>query len=377
MQNFSIAFFVWGLSSDAITNIAAALAHGFWQLGMRRIYVLYLNGSVEENTSFPKGVEFVHLGVHRARQAPLPIARFLKATKPDFLISLAFLNIPAILGWLLSNRKSTKLVISQQNTLIYKAQVEHKGELLMQSQLWLAQFFYSKVSGLVATTPALLEEMVKQVGISLPQARMTTIPNLVNAPLIAQQGQAPTNHPWLQNKQKPVLLSVARLAKQKNFPLLLHAFAIVRQQLDVRLIIVGEGGERALLEQLVHELGLEQDVSLPGASQNPWSYMSKADLFVLTSEEEAFGLVLVEAMACGLPVVATDAIAGGPRSIINDNQYGLLTPNHHVDALADALVKVLSSPALRDQLITAGKERCQTFEPEKVAQQWLSFLEQL
>lgn len=376
MQNISIAFFVWGLSSDAITNIAAALAQGFLKLGVQEMYVIYLNGSVEENTSFPKEVKFVHLGVHRARQSPLPIKRFLDSTKPDFLISLAFLNIPAILGWMLTNR-SSKLVISQQNTLIYKAQIEHKGELLMQSQLWLAQFLYSRVNGLVATTQLLLEEIVQQVGVSLPQKQITSIPNPVNLELIIQQAQDPIDHPWLQNKEQPVILSVARLAKQKNFPLLLHAFLKLRQQLDAKLIIVGEGSERQTLEKLIEELGLEQDVSLAGESKNPWSYMSRADVFVLSSEEEAFGLVLVEAMACGLPIVATDAIAGGPRSILSDNQYGLLVPNRDVDALTDALVKVLTLPDLRNQLVDAGTERCKAFAPDKIANQWLTFLEQL
>jgi glycosyltransferase involved in cell wall biosynthesis len=105
--------------------------------------------------------------------------------------------------------------------------------------------------------------------------------------------------------------------------------------------------------------------------------MSRADVFALSSEEEAFGLVLVEAMACGLPIVATDAIAGGPRSILSDNQYGLLVPNRDVDALTDALVKVLTLSDLRNQLVTAGTERCQAFAPDKIANQWLTFLEQL
>jgi glycosyltransferase involved in cell wall biosynthesis len=377
MQNFSIAFFVWGLSSDAITNYVAALAEGFWQIGVQKIYILYLNDSPTENTGFPKGVEFVHLGVHRARQAPLPIARFLDATKPDFLISLAFLNIPAILGWLLTNRRSTKLVISQHHSLIYKAHIEHRGEFLAQAQLWLAPLLYSRVKGLVTTTQALLDETIKQVHVSLSAERVKAIPNPINLKLITQQAQASVNHPWLQNKTKPVILSVARLAKQKNLPLLLQAFSYVRDRLDAKLIIVGEGSEREFLKQTIHELDLEQAVSLPGATQNPWSYMSKADLFVLPSEEEAFGLVLVEAMACGLPVIATDAIAGGPRSILSDNQYGFLVPNRDINALADAMVKVLTSPDLRDQLIAAGKERCQAFEPERIAQQWLSFLARL
>ncbi|MBD1847790.1 glycosyltransferase [Cyanobacteria bacterium FACHB-63] len=377
MKDFSIAFFVWGLSSDAITNIASALSQGFWRQKVSKIYVLYLNGSPAENTSFPQGVEFVHLGVHRARQAPLPIAQFLRTVKPTFLISLAFLNVPATLGWLLGGRRFTKLVISQQNTLIYKTQIEHKGELLMQLQLWFARLLYSKANGLVTTTRLLLEELINQVGISLPKKHTAVIPNLVDLTRVMAQAQVEPSHPWLKHKEKPVVLSVARLAKQKNFSLLLRAFAEVRKRFDARLIIIGEGPEREKLEQLVNKLGLGQDVSLPGASENPWSSMARADVFVLPSEEEAFGLVLVEAMVCSLPVIATDAIAGGPRTILGDSQYGLLVPNQDVKALENAIDKVLSIADLRAQLITAGKQRCEAFSSEAVAQQWLSFLEQL
>ncbi|BAU66921.1 glycosyl transferase group 1 [Stanieria sp. NIES-3757] len=376
-QNLSIAFFVWGLSSDAITNCAAALAEGFSQLGVKRIYILYLNGSPEENINFPKGVEFIHLGVYRARESPIPIAHFLKSYKPDFLISLAFLNIPAILGWLYTNRKFAKLIVSQQHSLIYKAHVEHKRKFLPQAELWLAPFLYSMSSGLVSTSQTLLVELVKQVKISLPQKRIAAIPNPVNCQLIVHKAQATVDHPWLKRKIKPVIISVARLAKQKNFPLLLNAFSLVLTHIDAKLIILGEGSERKSLEKLTRELDLENKVSFPGECQNPWKYMSKADLFVLPSQEEAFGLVLVEAMACGLPVIATDAIAGGPRSIINDNRYGLLIANKDVNALADAIIKVLTLPDLRAQLITASAERCRDFEPRKIAQEWFSFLQQL
>ena len=247
----------------------------------------------------------------------------------------------------------------------------------MQIQLWFARFLYSRVSGLVSTTQLLLEELIQQVGVSLLEKQTAVIPNLVNLQLIETQAQVEPSHQWLRHKEKPVILSVARLAKQKNFPLLLHAFAVIRQQLDVRLVIIGEGPEREALEQLIQTLGLDQSVSLLGHENNPWSSMLRADVFVLPSEEEAFGLVLVEAMACGLPVIATDAIAGGPRSILGDSDYGLLVPNQDGRALADSIINVLTSSELRNKLISSGKQRCQAFEPKKIAQQWLSFIKQI
>jgi glycosyltransferase involved in cell wall biosynthesis len=211
----------------------------------------------------------------------------------------------------------------------------------------------------------------------MPQERTIAISNPVNTQAIATFSQAEPKHPWLQNKQKPVLLSVGRLVRQKNFPLLLNAFAEVRKTLDARLIIYGEGTEERKLLQQIRQLNLESEVSLAGQTDNPWSAMARADAFVLPSEEEPFGLVLVEAMTCGLPVIATDAISGGPRSILANGKYGILVPKAQQEALTTSILEVMSSDSLRHRLSVAGKERCQDYGPDEIASQWLSFLETL
>ena len=139
---------------------------------------------------------------------------------------------------------------------------------------------------------------------------------------------------------------------------------------------MGEGPERDFLEKTIIELGLEEDVSLPGHTENPWSNIAKADVFVMSSIDEAFCLALVEAMACGVPVVSTDAIGGGPRSILEDGKYGNLVPRDNVDTLAETIYNVLSSQSWRTDLIAASKQRCEAFKPETIAQQWLTFLQQ-
>jgi glycosyltransferase involved in cell wall biosynthesis len=376
MKHDSIAIFTWRLSGGAIANIASALAKGFWDLGVKEIYILHIQAGEDRDNNFPEGVKFVHLGVNRARWAFFPLSKFLKEVQPDVFISLAFLNFPAILGWMLAGKISTRLIISQQHSLIYKAYIEHKGNPLARFPLWLAYFLYPKVNGLVATTEALLEELFDQVRVSIQKERTTVIPNVVHIESIVKNSESEPDHPWLRQKQTPVILSVGRLAKQKNFPLLIKALAIVRQNIDVRLVILGEGIIKKELEDLAKELGLEEHVSLPGFSENPWSSMARADLFVLPSSEEAFGLVLVEAMACGVPVIATDAIGGGPRSVLEDGKYGILVPPDDAQALAKAMTQILTTQSLQKHLIELGKEHCEAFKPEIVAKQWLSFISQ-
>lgn len=375
----SIALFTWGLSQSggAITNIVATLAKGFCQLGIKQIYIVYLNDATDKRIDLPAEVKLIPLGVHQTKLSSFAIAKFIRLYEPDIFISLAFLNIPSIVGYLLAGKVKTKLVISQQNSLIYQAQVEQKENLLFKVQLWLAKFLYPRADGLVATTNPVLDELINQMGITFKQTQTKVIPNVLDIDKILLQAQEPSIHPWLRQKDTPVIISVARLVKQKNFPLLLKALQIVRKQLEVKLIIFGEGKERKVLEKLVKQLGLEDAVSLPGYCAIPYPEMAKADAFVLSSEEEAFGLVLVEAMASGTPVIATDAMGEGPRTVIQNNQYGLLVPNRDREALAEAIAKILTDFELRDRLIGAGKHRSQIYRPELIAKQWLSLFDSL
>ena len=154
----------------------------------------------------------------------------------------------------------------------------------------------------------------------------------------------------------------------------MQAIKLVREQIDVKLVILGEGQERANLEKQVKDLGLESGVSLPGYCVNPYKEMSQANAFILSSEEEAFGLVLVEAMISGTPVIATDAMGEGPKSVLGNGEYGLLVPSKNVEALADAIVRVLTKPELCARLIAKGKERCHQYRQTSIAKEWLSLI---
>jgi glycosyltransferase involved in cell wall biosynthesis len=373
-----IAILTWGLSEGAFANSVSAMAKGFWDVGIREVYLIYLFAGPSRYVTIPEGVQLISLGVQHARWAAVPLARFLRKCRPDVLISMpSIINIPAILGWLLAGKGSTKLIISEHATMSYKSYIEHRADLRFRFLPWLVRLLYPQADGLHAVNQDVLEDLVTQIRIPLRPDYMRAIANPVDIDSIYNYSQADSNHPWLQRGGGSLIVSVGRLARQKNFPILLKAFAIVRQQLDLKLIIFGEGPERSRLESLVAELGLNKDVSLPGFSANPWSGMARGRVFVLPSEEEAFGLVLVEAMACGVPVVATDAIGGGPRSILENGRYGLLVPSGNSEALADAILKVMNSVDLHDRLVAAGRQRCEAFRPEWVAQQWLYFIARL
>lgn len=377
MNQKTIAIFTWGLDGGAFANLPAALTKGFWNLGVKDLYVLYLSKGPGEDITFPEGVKLVPLGVERSMASPIALAKFLRAVKPDVLISMpTIISIPAIMGWLLAGLRQTKFVIYQGDTLTSDIAIDHKHDLRMQIMPWLARLLYPTANGLTTVSQGVLD-ILRQDRIPIPSNRVAVIPNPVDVDDFLIRSQAAPEHPWLQHKDQPVIVSLGRLVKRKNYPLLLQALAIVRSQLKVKLIILGEGPERKHLEEVIAKLGLQECVSLPGHVANPWSNIAKADVFVMSSLDEAFCLALVEAMACGVPVISTDAIGGGPRSILEDGKYGNLVPIDDPEALGTAIYKVLTSKDWRNQLITASQRQSEAFKPEAIAQQWLTFLEQL
>lgn len=167
-------------------------------------------------------------------------------------------------------------------------------------------------------------------------------------------------------KDGPLVVACGRLHHQKGFPYLLRAMQQVRRVVPAHLWIVGEGPERPALENQIKQLGLTDCVRLVGFQKNPYQYMAAADVFVLSSLYEGFGNVIVEAMASGAPVVATDC-PYGPSEIIEDGVHGLLVPPANAEALSQAMIRILTDPVLKQQLSHNGQKRSQDFHADGIA----------
>ena len=191
--------------------------------------------------------------------------------------------------------------------------------------------------------------------LELPRERISRIYNPVDTEEIAELAGAVPDHPWMSDDGPPVILSAGRLARAKDFPTLLRAFHQISQNRDVRLMILGEGRQRKRLEKIIRKLGLEEKVSLPGWVSNPYAFMSRASVFVLSSKLEGLGNVLIEAMACGCPCVSTNC-PSGPAEILDNGRFGPLTPVGDDSALAAAMERVLDSPPDKDTLQARAQE---------------------
>ena len=189
----------------------------------------------------------------------------------------------------------------------------------------------------------------------LPRHRVLTIYNPVVRPELYEMARQKPDHPWLEPGSPPVVLAVGRLTEQKQFPVLLDAFDRVRRGRDVRLLILGEGKERPALQARVEALDLGEHVEMPGFVDNPYAYMTHASLFVLSSAWEGLPGALIEALACGCPVVSTDC-PDGPREILESGRYGPLVPVGNREALAQAMERVLGDPPDRAMLKRRGTD---------------------
>jgi glycosyltransferase involved in cell wall biosynthesis len=301
-------------------------------------------------------------------QATFDLARLLRQTRPDLMVSAQdHLNVVALLARRLS-QGSTKTVASVHTTpaMAFRANPGIKNRVLKPVTM---RLLYPTADGIHAVSQGAADGLADVAAI--PPTAVRVIHNPIVDEGIEVQVQEAVEHGWF-SEPTPVIVSVGRLSKEKGYPYLLQAVARIRPQRQVRLVIVGEGPQRAELESLARELGIAESVDLIGYRENPFKYLARAQLFVLSSLWEGLPGVLVEAMACGAPVVATDC-RSGPSEIITNDAEGLLVPTADVEALAEAMLKVLSDATLADRMQGAGRARAQDFHVTKIAREYEQF----
>jgi glycosyltransferase involved in cell wall biosynthesis len=211
---------------------------------------------------------------------------------------------------------------------------------------------YARCDGVLCNSQGVADDLEAFLG--LPRERIAVVPNPTVTPELLRRAAEPVDHPWFRTGEPPVILGVGRLGRAKDFGTLLQAFARLRRERVCRLIILGQGRQRHRLQRLAYGLGVAADFELPGFVPNPYAYMARARLFVLSSLWEGCPNVLIEAMATGTPVVATDC-PSGPREILAGGRYGPLVPVRNAEALAAAMAQTLDHPLPPETLREAAQ----------------------
>ncbi len=288
------------------------------------------------------------------------IATYLKKEKPDIFVSVfTRFTILSILASIIS-RSKTRIIIIEHASSSYFYLIVHNYFLSLFSFFvlpFLIKIFYRKASAIICVSEGIANDLL----------RVVNLPNLIKIvynPIINDQiyslCQEPVQHDWFLDKKYPVIIAAGRLTKAKDYPNLLMAFKLVVQNKPAHLVILGEGEERKKLEDLTKKLEISENIAFLGFQKNPYKYMAKSSVFVLSSLREGIPTVIIEAMACGVPVVSTDC-ASGLREIIENRENGFLVPVSDPQKLADAILILLKTPKLREELSKEAQKKLTPF----------------
>lgn len=292
-----------------------------------------------------------------------PLWRYLRRERPDLLITAnGYIDLLSLvvnaLGFNPTQQVVTIHTARSADDMAGKTRLKNLYD-------GLCRFFYPWSKHVVAVSEAVAKDSRSYFGLK----NVKVIYNPAVTPALYSKSQEQANHPFFTDKTSPVILAIGRLTTQKDFGTLLRAFSEVRRHQDAKLLILGEGEDRNMLEALAKTLGIMPDLSMPGFVDNPYPYIKQADLLVSSSAWEGLPTVLIEALALGTPVVATDC-PGGSAEILQGGKYGALVEMKNPTALAQAVINTLNSPPDPSTL----KERGQVFSMEASARKYLELL---
>ncbi len=353
-------------SKGTYANLVARLALGLAQT-RRTETALVCYQSDNAPAWLPAEVRVHQLGTGRASRSLRALVRYLRAEQPDVLVTrpvhVNFLGLAAtgtaraFAGW------SGKLVLGHD----HPAALSHASNAL--DNKWVVKASYRFANGVIAVSPTVRDDVIAWS--HLPPSKVALVPNPIG-PFAGRDPDAP--HPWLQPGALPVFVTAGRLVRYKRMDLLIDAFSKLVRRCDSRLLIVGEGPERPRLAEQIEQLGIADRAQTVGWVPDPLQFFARAAAFVLASEEEGFSQVLTEAMSTGCPVIATDALGGGPRFVTDGGRYGMLVPRGDRGQLVDAMERILI-PGVRADFAKLGLERIGAFSPVACGNALVDFLE--
>ena len=357
-----IAFLIHDLRDGGAERVTISLANGAAARGFDVDLVL-INRTGKDSyfQSLDSRVRLISLPQARTLTSFFGFRDYFDRETPDVAISaLTHVNVAAILGRKLARHKP-RLIVVEHNQMSKNLRRKRGFVRLAYSSVPRA---YRWADAVAVVSNGVKDDFVEVTG--LPSDRVEVLYNPVVTPALHAQRQAAPDHPWFAEDEPPVIVGVGRLTEQKNFPMLIEAFARIRKARDARLVILGQGPLLPDLERQAECCGHAADIAFAGFVENPFAYMSAAAVFALSSDWEGLPTALIEAMACGASVVSTDC-PSGPAEILDNGRLAPLTPPGDVAAFAKGLAAALD----RKRPIPALIARAETFSLEAALDRYL------
>ena len=356
---FTLPSLAGGGAERAAVQILNALDGDRWE---RWLYLFRREGPYLADVT--SGVQIAHANGESRVGRWRALRRFMRALRPDVVVS--FLSYFTVLSAVRAAGVGARVVFNQQTPMsAFLADGDYRWKRPWDRRAFAAvtRVGYAAADLIVTTSRGVAEDLTVSFGVDADRIRVVHNPVDLRAIAIAVHEPLPAAHDALWTR--PAIVAAGRLAEAKNYPLMIESLAVLRQRIPARLFILGEGEQEPVLRDLVATRNLTDAVHFCGFQSNPWKYIARADVFALTSRYEGFGNVLVEAMACGVPVVA--ASSSGAREIVDDGEDGLIVERHEPVAVAAALERILCDAALRQRMSDTARRRAERFAVASIA----------
>ncbi len=343
-----LAIFLATSGHSGVDRLMPNLINEFCRRGLR-VDLLRISGHGPHFQAIPPGLRLVELGTSHVNSSLRPLVAYLRDVQPPALLVDKDRLIRLALIARQMTRANVRICIRIGTTVSVNLSRRNRLDRFLQKTS--IRRLYPRADEIIVPSQGAAADLAGLA--NLPVERIRVLPNPVIDASFYEKAEACLADPWFADGQPPVVIGVGELCARKDFATLIRAFARVREQQRCRLLLLGEGRQRPMLSRLVDDLGLSAEVRMPGFTANPYPYMRRAQLFVLSSTCEGFGIVLAEALALGTPVVSTDC-QSGPREILQDGAVGLLVPVGDVERLASAMLQSLQHPPEQEMLKAAA-----------------------
>lgn len=358
-----ITLFLPSLAGGGAERVFAELANEFVALGCQ-VDLALAKAEGPYLREVASGVRVVDFDSPSVLRSIPKLARHLRSERPDAILSgLDHANVAAVLSSFLSGNR-VRCVISMRSvpTMLHREAGFVRARMVLEAARGTHRF----ADAIIANSEGVASDLTRFLRI--PRSKVSVIYNPLNLAVIGRLSREAIVDSWCAPGSPPLILSVGRFSALKDFPTLIRAFSIVRSRRECRLAILGEGPDRSKLESIISELGLGSDVYLPGFVMNPFAWMRQSSVFVSSSLSEGCPNALMQALACGTPVISTDCV-GGSAEVLQGGEWGNLVPVGDPDAMANAIMAVFGATSHPNVLQRAGD-----FALAKVARQYLEVL---
>ncbi len=365
---YKIAFFMHSLAGGGTEKVMINILRRIDRAKFYPQLILMLKKG-EFLEEVPKDVPIYSLERTQLRDVLISLIKVLHCLRPHILIAVSeYANVIALLAAYMSLTGMKKVLTFHRLVSLPKKISDYSPREKV--VFWISRRIFPRVDGIVAVSRGVAEDVSKIF--SIPLSKIKVIYNPVVDEHIISLSREEVKHPWFREHSHPIIISVGSLTAGKGHRYLLEGVKKLVQRIPVHVVILGQGPEEKNLRLLSRRLGIEKFVDFLGFQKNPYKFIAKSDLFVLPSLWEGFGLAVIEAMACGIPVITTNC-KGGIKEIFSTPEEGCLVPPADSESLYKSILKLLTDKQLYQQMKEKGRKRAQEFRVDKIVREYEEF----